>query len=49
MAIERKHDCEGDCDHTAEFQPHPPLEKGETTEPKHVEATPLVPIIPLGS
>jgi hypothetical protein len=49
MADKRNHDCAGDCEHDPKFQPHPPLDKGETAEPKHVEATPLVPIVPLGN
>jgi hypothetical protein len=49
MPTERKHDCEGDCDHTPKFEPPPPLDKGETAEPKHTEATPMPPIVPLGS
>jgi hypothetical protein len=48
MADERKRDCDQD-EHTPKFQPHPPLDKGEVAEPKHTEATPLTPIIPLGS
>jgi hypothetical protein len=48
MANERKRDSEHD-DHTPEFVPHPPLDKGDTAEPKHTEAAPLVPIVPLGS
>lgn len=48
MANERKHDCDHD-DHTPEMVPHAPLEDGKTTEPKHTEATPLTPIVPLGN
>ena len=49
MANERKHECDSDCEHSPKFQPHPKLEECKTTEPKHTEAAPLVPIVPMGS
>ena len=49
MAENKQHPCDEDCghEHSPKFQPHPPLDAGEKTEPAHTESG-LVPLIPTG-
>ena len=47
MADPRKHDCDHD-ELTPELVPHRKLDDGDKAEPKHTEADPLVPVVPVG-